>query len=149
MAITTTVDGTTAIKYTAGTNLEDIGKKYNMTVDEILVFADRENDSLEKGITPLAVGDVIIIRGKENNNANPQQPTANTEKEDEEPIFTEEKVTGAIVGGTTAALTCACLGAKYGGTAGSFLGPLGTGVGIAAGALIGAVVGWWIGDACD
>ena len=149
MAITTVVDAVNTFKYT-GQDLNVVAKNYGMNVADLLKGADREDDSLEGSINALAIGDVIIIdKAKVQTLATPKESEKTTDKKEDDPIFTEEKVTGAIVGGTSAALVCAGLGAKYGGTAGSFFGPLGTVAGVVAGAAIGAVVGWWIGDACD
>lgn len=147
MAITTTEFGATAFKYVAGTNLNEVAKKHNVSVDELLIWADREDDSLERSVSPLAVGDVILI-----NNQPPKNVVTETEpiqkEEKEEDIFTEEKVVGAIIGGA-AAVAGAKAGAALGGKVGTFFGPIGTGAGLLAGAILGAAIGWVIGDSRD
>lgn len=160
MGITTQIDGQYAIQYN-GQNLNTLLKNYandypNLSAIDLLKTADRVDDSQEGTANALAVGDVIIIdKTKIRTLANPvepQQPAAANTEEKEEPVFTEEKVTGAAFGvaaGLVACKVAAAAGAKIGGTVGAALGPLGAGVGIVAGAIIGGIVGWWIGDACN
>ena len=137
MAITTAIDGSTAFKYTACTDLQELANKSGLTVDQILVFADRQNDALEGGVTPLEIGDVIVLKNQNANNNN----NANSTAPKEEPIFTEEKVVGGVMGGTVGVLA----GLKIGASCGSIGGP----VGAVCGAILGAGIGWIIGDLCS
>lgn len=136
MPITTTVDNSNTIAYTANMNLTQIAKEHSTTAARLLVNADRANDSLEGTLDPLAVGDVIILNGSPKNSAG-TPPVSQREGFE----VTEEKVAGAVVGGASGVFGGAALGAKIGSIGGPW--------GMVLGGIIGAGIGWMIGDACD
>lgn len=129
MSVTTTIDGSTAVKYTAGTDLQELANKSGLTVDQILVFADRQNDALEGGVTPLEIGDVIVLKNPNTNNNN-----TNSAPQKEGWDFSEAEGKGTLGG--------AAVGAGIGFAVGNVPGAI-------IGALIGAAGGWIVGGWCE